>query len=161
SGDNFAAQTPRIPPMKGPRPDLPPNTSGGHGRDVNSRPKIPGTSRRGVGNVLAVSDGDGEPARRNCWERAVPRGTGQAVRWLGAFGLVIWQWQAGPPATLDGWLPVLLPAVFLLLPDLGSVELPGLKLEMRRTREEIASLHQQVAQLQLQVAQVGAVGAIF
>ncbi len=107
---------------------------------------------------------DSQPAKPNWWQRAVHSGIGQAARWLAVLGLVIWRWQAGVPSTFIGWLPVLVVGVLLLLPEAESVEFAGVKLEMRRTKQEVANLRQQVTQLQvtqLQAAQAGAIGAVF
>lgn len=80
------------------------------------------------------------------------------MRWLGALGLVVWRWQSGGPTTWFGWVPVLIVVGLLLLPDLDSITIGGLKLEVRRAREEVADLRQQVKQLQ--VSQANAVGAV-
>jgi hypothetical protein len=95
-----------------------------------------------------MSDRGGR-ADQNWWQRAVGSGLGQALRWLAVLGLVIWRWQAGRPPSFIGWVPVLVVGLLLLLPDAESVAFGGVKLEMRRTREEITGLRQQVTQLQI------------
>ena len=57
----------------------------------------------------------------NWLERAAHSGTGQAIRWGGVLGLVLWRWAAGVPSGFPGWLPILIIAVLLLLPDAESV----------------------------------------
>jgi len=102
----------------------------------------------------------GGPAadKTNWWQRVVRSGTGQAVRWLAVLGLVLWRWADGLPSGFAGWVPVLIVSVLLLLPDADSVAFAGVKLEMRRAREEVAGLRQQVAQLQVAQARSGAIG---
>jgi hypothetical protein len=92
---------------------------------------------------------NGGRADQNWWQRAVHSGAGQAARWLAVLGLVIWRWQTGAPSSLTGWVPVAVVALVLLLPDAESVAFGGVRLELRRTREEIAGLRQQVTQLQI------------
>jgi hypothetical protein len=117
------------------------------------------TSPSGGDDMVPDMSGDeSQPAARNWWQRAVRSGYGQAARWLAVLGLVLWRWAAGAPTTFTGWLPVLIVAVVLLLPDAESVDFGGIRLEMRRTREEIVGLRQQVTQLQ--ITQAGAVGAV-
>ena len=96
----------------------------------------------------------------NWLERVVHSGTGQAIRWGGVLGLVLWRWAAGVPSGFSGWLPILIIAVLLLLPDAESVAFGGVTLEMRRTREEITGLRQQVMQLQVAQASAAAIGAL-
>lgn len=96
----------------------------------------------------------------NWWQRAVHSSPGQAVRWLAVLGLVLWRWADGAPSGFMGWLPVLIVSVLLLLPDADSVAFAGVKLEMRKAREEVAGLRQQVAQLQVAQARAAGIGAL-
>ncbi len=73
---------------------------------------------------------------------------------------MLWRWAAGVPSGFSGWLPILIIAVLLLLPDAESVAFGGVTLEMRRTREEITGLRQQVMQLQVAQASAAAIGAL-
>jgi hypothetical protein len=106
-----------------------------------------------------MPDGSESRTDQNWWQRAVRSAPGQAARWLAVLGLVIWRWQSGVPRDFTGWLPVLIVAVVLLLPDAESVAFGGVRIEMRRTREEIAGLRQQV--MQMQITQASAVGPVF
>jgi hypothetical protein len=108
------------------------------------------TSRVGAGQAT------GDP---NWWQRAVRSGCGQAIRWRAVLGLVLWRWAAGLPSGFAGWLPVLVVALLLLLPDADSVAFAGVRLEMRRSREEAAALRQQVTQLQMTQARAAGIGA--
>jgi hypothetical protein len=106
----------------------------------------------------------GAPAERNAdkpnwWQRAIRSGTGQAIRWLAVLGLVLWRWADGVPSHFSPWLPVLIVSVLLLLPDADSVAFGGVKLEMRRAREEVEGLRQQVTQLQVAQAREAAAAA--
>jgi hypothetical protein len=92
----------------------------------------------------------------NRWEQVVRSGWGQAIRWFAVLGLVLWRWAAGVPSDFTGWLPALIVVLLLLLPDADSVAFGGVKLDMRRTREEVTGLRSQV--MNLQVAQASATG---
>lgn len=77
------------------------------------------------------------------------------LRWLGALGVVIWYWaKTGTPHSssvwLTAWLPALALVVVLALPDAASITFGGLRLEMRRTREDVAELRQQIMQMSIQ-----------
>jgi hypothetical protein len=109
------------------------------------------TSGGGTGQMAA------EPS---WWQRAVRSGTGQAIRWLTVLGLVLWRWAAGAPSGFSGWLPVVIIAVLLLLPDADSVAFGGVKLEMRRARQEITGLRDQVTNLQIAQARATGIGAL-
>jgi hypothetical protein len=104
---------------------------------------------------MTTGDNTGGP---NWWERAVRSGTGQAVRWFAVLGLVLGRWVAGLPSGFAGWVPVLILSVLLLLPDADSIAFGGVKLEMRRAREEVAGLRQQVTQLQVAQARAAGIG---
>jgi hypothetical protein len=117
----------------------------------------------GARTLSAMTTGGGtEPAadKPNWWQRGVRSGMGQAIRWLAVLGLVLWRWAAGLPSGFTGWVPVLIVSVLLLLPDADSVAFAGVKLEMRRAREEVAALRLQVTQLQVAQASAGAIGAV-
>jgi hypothetical protein len=110
---------------------------------------------------MASGGGSGRRSDEPNWlDRAVHSGTGQAIRWGGVLGLVIWRWAAGLPSGFTGWLPVVIVALLLLLPDAESVAFGAVKLEMRRTREEMTGLRQQVMQLQVAQARAAAIGAL-
>lgn len=100
------------------------------------------------------------PEELNWWQRAVHSGTGQAVRWVAVLGLVLGRWVAGVPSSFTGWLPVLILAVLLLLPDADSVAFGGVQLEMRRTREEVAGLRNEVMQFQVAQARASSIGEL-
>lgn len=87
-------------------------------------------------------------------------GYGQAIRWLAVLGLVLWQWVSGPPLAFTGWLPVLIVSVLLLLPDADSVAFGGVKLEIRRTREEVTQLRSQMTNLQIAQARAAGIGSL-
>jgi hypothetical protein len=159
SRDILAAQAAPVPPWEGRELDKPWDTLGGPDPGTAYDPGMSTSSSRRFDGIPASSDGAVPLGGANWWQQAIHSGTGEAVRWVAALGLVVWRWLAGPPANLGGWLPVLILAVFLLLPDVRSVEFRGLKLEMRQAREDIAGLRQQITQLQ--VTQAGAVGAVF
>jgi hypothetical protein len=105
---------------------------------------------------VGAGQATGEPS---WWQRAVRSGWGQAIRWLAVLGLVLWRWAAGLPSGLTGWVPVLAVSLLLLLPDVSSVAFAGVRLEMRRAREEVAALRQQVTQLQMTQARAAGIGA--
>jgi hypothetical protein len=119
----------------------------------------------------------GEPkdkkADQNWWLRGLRSGTGQAVRWLLVLAVVVGHWlatvlgpvtghgrwltdgslvfgQKGNPGSFSGWVPVVIISVVLLLPDVDSIAFGGMKLEMRRTRSEVAGLRQQIGLLSIQ-----------
>lgn len=58
--------------------------------------------------------------------------------------------QKGKPGSFSGWVPVIIISVVLLLPDADSIAFGGMKLEMRRTRSEVAGLRQQIGLLRIQ-----------
>lgn len=122
-------------------------------------------------------------AKPNWWQQALRSGTGQAIRWLLVLILLLGHWlvttlgpitghghwltsaslvfgQKGNPGNFAGWVPVIIISVLLLLPDLESVAFGGVKLEMRRTREEVAGLRDQITNLQIAQARAGAIGAL-
>ncbi|MGO8956553.1 MAG: hypothetical protein ACLQFR_04160 [Streptosporangiaceae bacterium] len=131
-----------------------------------------------------AADSEGPPASRpNWWQRALGSGAGQAVRWLVVLALVVGHWlvtvlgpvtghghwlttaslvfgQKGNPGSFTGWVPVIVISVLLLLPDADSVAFGGVKLEMRRTREEVTGLRSQVTNLQVAQARAAAIGAM-
>jgi hypothetical protein len=55
--------------------------------------------------------------------------------------------QRGNPGSFAGWIPVIIVSVVLLLPDVETVAFGGVKLEMRRTQEEVADLRAQLTLL--------------
>jgi hypothetical protein len=109
------------------------------------------TTRHGTGAA---------PDQPNWWQQGIHSGAGQAIRWLAVLGLVLWRWAAGLPSDFTGWVPVLVISLLLLLPDADSVAFAGVKLEMRRAREEVAGLRQQVTQMQVAQARAGAIGTL-
>jgi hypothetical protein len=124
-------------------------------------------------------------AELNWWQQALRSGTGQAIRWLLVLILLVGHWlvttlgpiaghghwlttgsqvfgQKGNPGNFAGWVPVIIISVLLLLPDLESVAFGGVKLEMRRTREEVTDLREQITNLVTAQAQAraGAIGTL-
>lgn len=119
----------------------------------------------------------------NWWQRGLRSGTGQAVRWLLVLALLLAHWlvtalgpvtghahwlttgslvfgQKGSPASFGGWVPVIIVSLLLLLPDADSIAFGGVKLEMRRTREEVTGLRDQVTNLQVAQASATGIGAL-
>jgi hypothetical protein len=82
--------------------------------------------------------------------RATTRPPFQFLRWLGALCTVTVEWAlSAGHANASSYLPVVLIAGLLLLPDAKSITLPGLKFErltdeVTRQREEVARLAQDV-----------------
>jgi hypothetical protein len=77
------------------------------------------------------------------------------LRWLAALAIAIWYWvKTGTPqsatAWADTWLPAVVIILVLVLPDAASVTFGGLKLEMRRTQEDVAALRQQITLMSVQ-----------
>ena len=73
---------------------------------------------------------------------------------------MLWRWAAGAPNDFTGWLPVVIVAVVLLLPDADSIAFGEVKLEMRRTREDVAVLRQQITNLQVAQARASSIGTL-
>jgi hypothetical protein len=120
-----------------------------------------------------AADAGNKPRDQNWFQLGLRSGVGQAVRWVLVLALLTGHWlatvlgpvsghgrwltdaslvlgQKGNPGSFESWLPVLIISVLLLLPDLDSVALGGLKLETRRTREDIAALRQQITMMSVQ-----------
>jgi hypothetical protein len=86
------------------------------------------------------------------------------LRWSGAVGAFAGQWIAGIPATPGGWVCPGVIAALLILPDAGSITFGGMKVEMRKTKEEVGQAREEVERLgtqvqQLQVQQAAAAAA--
>jgi hypothetical protein len=119
----------------------------------------------------------------NWWQRAIRGGWGQSIRWLLVLALLLGHWlvtslgpvtghehwltsaslvlgQKGNPGSFSGWAPVIILSVLLLLPDVESVAFGGVKLEMRRTREEVEGVRQQLTNLQIAQARAIAIGSL-
>lgn len=105
---------------------------------------------------------EGSESSPTWWQRALTCGSGQAIRWLAALGLVLWRWADDAPADWEAWIPVAAIVVFLLIWDLGSISVGGVRLELRRTKEKVDGLATQMASLSESVAssRAAAIGAI-
>jgi hypothetical protein len=73
-----------------------------------------------------------------------------AVRWMTAAHLDIGQWAAGAPTTPGSYIFIIIAIVLLIAPDADSIAFPGVKVELRRAREDIEGLRLQVQQVQNQ-----------
>jgi hypothetical protein len=96
------------------------------------------------------------------WRKAHSTAPLPLLRWLGALGVVIWFWDKtgashSASAFLTAWLPALVLVLVLVLPDAASVTFGGLKVEMRRTREEVAGLNQKIMLMSMQAQRQGQV----
>ncbi len=72
------------------------------------------------------------------------------IHWLLASGFKLGRWAIGVPHTNLGYLPVLLVIFLLIVRDLDSIAFGGLRLDMRRTRDEMANLTNVMLQRQSQ-----------
>jgi ABC-type multidrug transport system fused ATPase/permease subunit len=72
------------------------------------------------------------------------------VHWLLASGYKVGRWATGVPHTTIGYVPVFLVIFLLIVRDLDSIAFGGLRLDMRRTRDEMASLTNVMQQRQSQ-----------
>jgi hypothetical protein len=76
------------------------------------------------------------------------------LRWSGAVGAFAGQWIAGIPANPGGWVCPGVIAALLILPDAGSITFGGMKVEMRKTKEEVGQAREEVEKLETQVQQL-------
>jgi hypothetical protein len=58
-------------------------------------------------------------------------------------------WTAAIPHTTAGYVLTFLPIALLILPEVGSITVGGLKVEMRKTQDEVSKLGAQIQQLQI------------
>ena len=65
------------------------------------------------------------------------------MRWLAVLGIALAWWANGAPTSpLDKWLPYVIIAGGLILPDVAGFAVGGLRVDMREARREIAQLRQ-------------------
>jgi hypothetical protein len=81
------------------------------------------------------------------------------TQWLSSAHIPVGRWASGGPHTTIGFLPYILLILLLILPDADSVAFGGLRLEMRRTQQEVSGLRDQVTQLQVAQAEATATAA--
>jgi len=67
------------------------------------------------------------------------------LRWLAVLGIALAWWASGSTASpLSAWLPYAVIAGVLILPDIAGFAVGGLRIDMRKTQEEVARLRQDV-----------------
>jgi hypothetical protein len=81
------------------------------------------------------------------------------LRWLAVLGIALAWWAQGAVTSpVHGWLPYAIIAGALILPDVAGFAVGGLRVDMRRTQEELARLRQDV---NAQARASASVGPIF
>jgi hypothetical protein len=87
--------------------------------------------------------------RGDFWAQLRQGSCSQALRWLTVVGLAVGRWATtSRPGELGTWLPVIIVSVALLLPEVRGIAIGGLRLDLSRTREEVAELRGKVSVLQ-------------
>lgn len=67
------------------------------------------------------------------------------MRWLAVLGIALTWWANGSMTSpLKMWLPYAIIAGVLILPDVAGFAVGGLRVDMRKTQEEVARLRQDV-----------------
>lgn len=82
------------------------------------------------------------------------------LRWLAVLGIALAWWvQGAPTSPAHTWLPYAVIAGALILPDIAGFAVPGFKLDLKQTQDEIAALRQEVnAQARASSASIIAIG---
>jgi hypothetical protein len=67
------------------------------------------------------------------------------LRWLAVLGLVVAWWAQGAPTSpLHAWLPYVVIAGALILPDVAGFAVGGFRLDLKQAQDDIATLRQDV-----------------
>ena len=67
------------------------------------------------------------------------------LRWLSILGIALAWWaQGAATSTPRSWVPFVVIAGVLILPDVAGFAVGGLRLDLRQAQDEIAKLHQEV-----------------
>jgi hypothetical protein len=69
------------------------------------------------------------------------------IRWLTAGRLLTGGWHTAIPQDTSGYVLTFLPVGLLILPDVNSLAFGGLKIEMRKTQDEVKKAQGEVAKL--------------
>lgn len=67
------------------------------------------------------------------------------LRWLAVLGIALAWWAQGAPTTpVHAWVPYVVIAGILILPDIAGFAVGGFKLDLKQARDDIAALRQEV-----------------
>ncbi len=121
--------------------------------------RAPTAARHAITNIscVGITRPSSATTRSLRWGLAIAVTTFVAViHWLAAAHVLAGGWTAGIPHNTTGYVLTFLPVALLILPEVGSITVGGLKVEMRRTQEEVSKLGAQIHQLQIQQATAAA-----
>ena len=82
------------------------------------------------------------------------------LRWLAVLGIALAWWAQGAPTSpVHAWVPYVVIAGVLILPDIAGFAVGGFKLDLKQARDDIAALRQDVnAQARASSASILAIG---
>jgi hypothetical protein len=67
------------------------------------------------------------------------------IRWLAVLGIALAWWAQGAPTSpVHAWVPYVVIAGILILPDVAGFAVGGFKLDLKQAQDDIAALRQEV-----------------